>query len=204
MNNIVILNTTDCFLGFAIANLLSEIAPDNKDITFDYTNDLNEAGNATIIFTEMVAGEFSLCHNLINRKHDETKVFIFYSQEEQLIKKTLPNCISDATFIHKQDSIESIKNTLKKRLTFRNIEYIFEPISYKLRRCFNCNFKVATHTQLKILRSTAIGLNTTDISKVLSLNYSTVLSHKTNIMDKFNLSNRHELQTFARLLIARG
>lgn len=183
-----------------MVNLLDEVKSEISNLSFRFYYDLKKIDNANIIFTEMVAGEFFLCHDILNKKHNETTVFIFHTQKDNFSKSSLPNCINNAIFIHKQDSIINMRNKILKNIKLSNIADIFESTSFKLQRCLNCQFKTVTSFQLKVLYATSMGLDTTGISEELDMNYKTVFSHKRNIMSKFNITNKHELHKFAILL----
>lgn len=87
ISNIVVLNLKNNYINLAIISLLNEIAADFENINFHFHYNLNKVDNADIIFTEMVAGEFFLCHEALNKKINKTTTFIFHSQKKQHFKK---------------------------------------------------------------------------------------------------------------------
>ena len=155
--------------------LIEDLIIEHENITYDFNYNIKNISTADIIFTEMVVGEFSLCHDTLNNRSDAARIFIIHSQKGPVVKNPLPNCIKGSVFIYEKDLPGNIKKTMAKALD------------------------VSTAIQLKILYATSIGLNTSDIAKKLSMNYKTVFSHKRNVMTKFNLANKQELQKFANL-----
>lgn len=200
ISNIVVLNLKNNYINLAIISLLNEIAADFENINFHFHYNLNKVDNADIIFTEMVAGEFFLCHEALNKKINKTTIFIFHSQKNNISKSALPNCINSSIFLDNQDDVISIKNKILKNIRLSKDKNMSEPKIDKIHKCLNCKFKTATSFQLKILYATSMGFDTTDISEELGINYKTIFSHKKNIMNKFHITNKHEFNEFANLL----
>lgn len=196
----ILLNIKNFYFRLAIIQLIEDLPTENKNIVYDFNYNTKSISTADIIFTEMVAGEFSLCHDTLNNRGDAARIFIFHSQSGRITKNPLPNCIKGSVFIYEKDSLTNIKKTIEKALGFNNIKITYDPVPCRLRRCLNCSCKSVTAAQLKILYATSIGLNTSDIAKELNMNYKTVFSHKRNVMIKFSLTNKQELQKFACLL----
>ncbi|HAT1621997.1 TPA: hypothetical protein I8Y04_003723 [Raoultella planticola] len=195
----ILLNIKNIYFRLAIIKLLDDLIIENENITYDFNYNIKNISAADIIFTEMVVGEFSLCHDTLNNRSDAARIFIIHSQKGPVIKSPLPNCIKGSVFIYEKDLPGNIKRTIAKALDHSSIKATDESASCSLRRCLDCQCNSVTAIQLKILYATSIGLNTADIAKKLSMNYKTVFSHKRNVMNKFNLANKYELQKFANL-----
>lgn len=195
----ILLNIKNIYFRLAMIKLIEDIMAENENITYDFTYNIKNISAADIIITEMVAGEFSLCHDTLNNRGDAARIFIIHPQKGPIIKNPLPNCIKGSVFIYEKDLLINIKKIIAKALDVNSIKTTDESASCSLRRCLDCQCKSVTAIQLKILYATSIGLNTSDTAKKLSMNYKTVFSHKRNVMNKFNLANKQELQKFANL-----
>ncbi|HAT1575863.1 TPA: helix-turn-helix transcriptional regulator [Raoultella ornithinolytica] len=195
----ILLNIKNIYFRFAMMKLIEDLIVEHENITYDFNYNIKNISTADIIFTEMVVGEFSLCHDTLNNRSDAARIFIIHSQKGPVIKNPLPNCIKGSVFIYEKDLPGNIKKTMARALDISSIKTTNESASCSLRRCLDCQCNSVTAIQLKILYATSIGLNTSDIAKKLSMNYKTVFSHKRNVMTKFNLANKQELQKFANL-----
>ncbi len=164
-------------------------------VSFDFTAE--NIHNADFIFMTVCAGEYFLCFkDLINRKKS-VKTFIFVNSETLPAKRTLPDCFKDARFFPQKADPSVVYDTLLKTLRGdASAREGSKGSSKNTYSCINCNYRALSFTQEKI----AYGLNTclgmSDIADRIGITYKTAVSHKKNIMDKFNLNNKLELYEF--------
>jgi DNA-binding CsgD family transcriptional regulator len=164
-------------------------------VTFNFSAE--NIHKADFIFMTVCAGEYFLCFkDLINRKKS-VKTFIFVGSETLPEKRSLPDCIKNACFFSQKASPDDVYQALVKALrgdtTGRENCKSASKNSYS---CIKCNYRALSLTQEKV----AYGLNTCldmkDIAEQIGTTYKTAVSHKKNIMNKFNLNNKLELYDF--------
>jgi hypothetical protein len=70
--------------------LIEDLIIEHENITYDFNYNIKNISTADIIFTEMVVGEFSLCHDTLNNRSDAARIFIIHSQKGPCGKKSTP------------------------------------------------------------------------------------------------------------------
>lgn len=164
-------------------------------VSFDFTAE--NINKADFIFMTVCAGEYFLCFkDLINRKKS-VKTFIFVGSEILPAKQNLPDCIKDARFFPQKTSYAVVYESLLKVLRSDSVTREgSKDASKNTYSCINCNYRALSYTQEKIAYglNTCLGMN--DIADRIGITYKTAVSHKKNIMDKFNLNNKLELYEF--------
>lgn len=200
----ILIHTHNSYLKIGLRHLIKDIFANMEGnyLCFHEQYSPQAAASADFIFTEMVVGEYFLCHDILNNQSNQATTFIFHPQKKEIPAGILPNCINSAVFLYSKDIIPRITKKIFQHLgriplTTGNDEFLLN----KLRRCINCQCKSITPVQLKIIHATNAGLDNLDIAKALEMNYKTVFSHKQNIMIKFRISNKQEFNKFAHAFI---
>ncbi|STT99935.1 2-component transcriptional regulator [Klebsiella quasipneumoniae] len=91
MTNFLI-NIKNHYLRVAIAELVDEAMKTYGGSEYQFSQQWNADGmaQANVIFTEMVAGEWYLCHDLFQHAPEQYTLFIFQDNEQATAKRVYP------------------------------------------------------------------------------------------------------------------
>lgn len=89
-------NIKNHYLRVAIAELVNETMQACERSHYQFSQQWKPASiaQADVIFTEMVAGEWYLCHELLQHATENYQLFIFLNDEEVTVIDHLPNYLS--------------------------------------------------------------------------------------------------------------
>ncbi|MEX0546788.1 regulatory LuxR family protein [Raoultella ornithinolytica] len=199
----VLIDIGNTFTRYAIIQICEEIIYETPEVSYNFYYNREHVNISNIVFTEMSPGEYYLCHELASEAYISDKIFILHQETNRVIRSRLPNCIHNSIFVPDNITVSNFKKMISTAIE-KIISQDITPDSEKTKwTCLNCQFKSLTPIQSQILYASFIGLNTTEIANQFSLKYKTVFSHKNNIMAKFDISNKIELQSFARIIYKR-
>lgn len=153
--------------------------------------------NADFIFMTVCAGEYFLCFKDLLKKKKSAGTFIFVGSETLPEKSSLPACIKNAHIFSQKVSPDTLYENIVKAI--RNHCARKESIraaTLDNYTCINCNYRTLSFTQEKIAYGLSNCLSISDIAGRIGITYKTAVSHKKNIMSKFNLNNKLELYEF--------
>ena len=99
MTNFLI-NIKNHYLRVAIAELVDEAMKTYGGSEYQFSQQWNADGmaQANVIFTEMVAGEWYLCHDLFQHAPEQYTLFIFQDNEQATAEEGLPNCAAGGVY----------------------------------------------------------------------------------------------------------
>ncbi|PJX44999.1 MULTISPECIES: helix-turn-helix transcriptional regulator [unclassified Klebsiella] len=197
-------NIKNHYFRMAIAELIHEIMNTSNQTTYTLSQQWNVQGiaSANIIFTEMTAGEWYLCHDIFKETNECFKLFILQSSEQHLTTSELPNCLQSAVFIDKQTTASTLKKEITKAVMSCATPSV--PHSFnRLRRCINCSCRSVSEAQLRVIYAFSIGLSPHEIAAALNISHKTIYSHKQHIMHKFKLQSQQQFNSFIQILTRR-
>lgn len=164
--------------------------------------DLESIAQSQVFFTEMVAGEWYLCHDLFQHAPEQYTLFIFQDNEQATVEEGLPNCLRQAVFIPPHAPVQRLKDEIVSAIQ-RPLSPQHDPAFNRLRRCINCACKSVSDAQTKVIYAFSIGLSPHEVAAALKISHKTIHSHKKNIMNKFNLHSRQQFNNLVKLLARR-
>lgn len=178
-----------------INQALKECNIHSSFVTFDFNSE--NIQQADFIFMTACAGEYYLCFkDLINRKKS-VKSFIFVSSDIIPPKTSLPECLKEARFFLQKARPALVYEAILKAIrSFTTSQDVAKPAAKNSWPCLNCNHKALSFTQEKVAHGLNLCLGISDIADRMGITYKTAVSHKKNIMSKFNLNNKVELYEF--------
>lgn len=178
-----------------IRDAIKECNVSSPSISYDFNVD--NIHRADFIFMTLCAGEYYLCfRDLINKKKT-VKIFIFVTSDNIPARHSLPECIKDAQFFARKESLDVVYDAVIKAIHS-------DPVANERTKgagkcayaCINCHYKTLSFTQEKIAWGLNACMGMTDIADRIGINYKTAISHKKNIMNKFDLNSKLELYEF--------
>lgn len=201
------INIKNNYLRVAISELIHEAMSTSPESRYRFFPQWNEISitDATVIFMEMKAGEWYLCHDIFQHVPEHCKLFIFQQDtknKKNLELKELPNCIKDAVFMDVHSSVYTLKNEISKATRPHLNKKVANKFN-RLRSCINCPRKLVSNAQMKVFYAFSIGLTPHEIAAELKISHKTVYSHRKNIMSKFKLDNRQQFNSLAQILTKR-
>ena len=153
---------------------------------------------ADIVVISLAPGEHLMCFpELQNRT---TGIIIGLTDEVIDSPSDLPFCIARIIFIHRQDSLSTVK---EKVLTAWR-ESRKKQIQPGKTLCFHCPHKVLTRQQRRIMSFICQGITTSEIARNMSISEKTLYVHKYIIRKKFNLRTNHALFCFLQKLAGKN
>lgn len=203
MTNFLI-NIKNHYLRVAIAELVDEAMKTYGGSAYQFSEqwDLESIAQSQVFFTEMVAGEWYLCHDLFQHAPEQYTLFIFQDNEQATVEEGLPNCLRQAVFIPPHAPVQRLKDEIVSA-TQRPLSPQHDPAFNRLRRCINCACKSVSDAQTKVIYAFSIGLSPHEVAAALKISHKTIHSHKKNIMNKFNLHSRQQFNNLVKLLARR-
>ncbi|HHU4071291.1 LuxR family transcriptional regulator KbvR [Klebsiella quasipneumoniae] len=203
MTNFLI-NIKNHYLRVAIAELVDEAMKTYGGSAYQFSEqwDLESIAQSQVFFTEMVAGEWYLCHDLFQHAPEQYTLFIFQDNEQATVEEGLPNCLRQAVFIPPHASVQRLKDEIVSAIQ-RPLSPQHDPAFNRLRRCINCACKSVSDAQTKVIYAFSIGLSPHEVAAALKISHKTIHSHKKNIMSKFNLHSRQQFNNLVKLLARR-
>lgn len=203
MTNFLI-NIKNHYLRVAIAKLVDEAMKTYGGSAYQFSEqwDLESIAQSQVFFTEMVAGEWYLCHDLFQHAPEQYTLFIFQDNEQATVEEGLPNCLRQAVFIPPHAPVQRLKDEIVSAIQ-RPLSPQHDPAFNRLRRCINCACKSVSDAQTKVIYAFSIGLSPHEVAAALKISHKTIHSHKKNIMNKFNLHSRQQFNNLEKLLARR-
>ncbi|MDI3215588.1 LuxR family transcriptional regulator KbvR [Klebsiella quasipneumoniae] len=203
MTNFLI-NIKNHYLRVAIAELVDEAMKTYGGSAYQFSEqwDLESIAQSQVFFTEMVAGEWYLCHDLFQHAPEQYTLFIFQDNEQATVEEGLPNCLRQAVFIPPHAPVQRLKDEIVSAIQ-RPLSPQHDPAFNRLRRCINCACKSVSDAQTKVIYAFSIGLSPHEVATALKFSHKTIHSHKKNIMNKFNLHSRQQFNNLVKLLARR-
>ncbi|HCI7051600.1 TPA: helix-turn-helix transcriptional regulator [Klebsiella quasipneumoniae subsp. quasipneumoniae] len=203
MTNFLI-NIKNHYLLVAIAELVDEAMKTYGGSAYQFSEqwDLESIAQSQVFFTEMVAGEWYLCHDLFQHAPEQYTLFIFQDNEQATVEEGLPNCLRQAVFIPPHAPVQRLKDEIVSAIQ-RPLSPQHDPAFNRLRRCINCACKSVSDAQTKVIYAFSIGLSPHEVAAALKISHKTIHSHKKNIMNKFNLHSRQQFNNLVKLLARR-
>ena len=203
MTNFLI-NIKNHYLRVAIAELVDEAMKTYGGSAYQFSEqwDLESIAQSQVFFTEMVAGEWYLCHDLFQHAPEQYTLFIFQDNEQATVEEGLPNCLRQAVFIPPHAPVQRLKDEIVSAIQ-RPLSPQYDPAFNRLRRCINCACKSVSDAQTKVIYAFSIGLSPHEVATALKISHKTIHSHKKNIMNKFNLHSRQQFNNLVKLLARR-
>lgn len=203
MTNFLI-NIKNHYLRVAIAELVDEAMKTYGVSAYQFSEqwDLESIAQSQVFFTEMVAGEWYLCHDLFQHAPEQYTLFIFQDNEQATVEEGLPNCLRQAVFIPPHAPVQRLKDEIVSAIQ-RPLSPQHDPAFNRLRRCINCACKSVSDAQTKVIYAFSIGLSPHEVAAALKISHKTIHSHKKNIMNKFNLHSRQQFNNLVKLLARR-
>ncbi|HHS9998238.1 TPA: LuxR family transcriptional regulator KbvR [Klebsiella quasipneumoniae subsp. quasipneumoniae] len=203
MTNFLI-NIKNHYLRVAIAELVDEAMKTYGGSAYQFSEqwDLESIAQSQVFFTEMVAGEWYLCHDLFQHAPEQYTLFIFQDNEQATVEEGLPNCLRQAVFIPPHAPVQRLKDEIVSAIQ-RPLSPQHDPAFNRLRRCINCACKSISDAQTKVIYAFSIGLSPHEVAAALKISHKTIHSHKKNIMNKFNLHSRQQFNDLVKLLARR-
>ncbi|UPS74864.1 LuxR family transcriptional regulator KbvR [Klebsiella quasipneumoniae] len=203
MTNFLI-NIKNHYLRVAIAELVDEAMKTYGGSAYQFSEqwDLESIAQSQVFFTEMVAGEWYLCHDLFQHAPEQYTLFIFQDNEQATVEEGLPNCLRQAVFIPPHAPVQRLKDEIVSAIQ-RPLSPQHDPAFNRLRRCINCACKSVSDAQTKDIYAFSIGLSPHEVAAALKISHKTIHSHKKNIMNKFNLHSRQQFNNLVKLLARR-
>ncbi|HDG7916550.1 TPA: helix-turn-helix transcriptional regulator [Klebsiella quasipneumoniae] len=203
MTNFLI-NIKNHYLRVAIAELVDEAMKTYGGSAYQFSEqwDLESIAQSQVFFTEMVAGEWYLCHDLFQHAPEQYTLFIFQDNEQATVEEGLPNCLRQAVFIPPHAPVQRLKYEIVSAIQ-RPLSPQHDPAFNRLRRCINCACKSVSDAQTKVIYAFSIGLSPHEVAAALKISHKTIHSHKKNIMNKFNLHSRQQFNNLVKLLARR-
>ncbi|PXK04873.1 helix-turn-helix transcriptional regulator [Klebsiella variicola] len=197
-------NIKNHYLRVAIAELVNETMQACERSHYQFSQQWKPASiaQADVIFTEMVAGEWYLCHELLQHATENYQLFTFLNDEEVTVIDHLPNCFKHAVFIHPHTAVHLLKEVIGHAIQRPLTEQHGSPFN-RLRRCINCPCKSLSDAQTKVIYAFSIGLSPHEVATVLKISHKTIHSHKKNIMNKFHLKSRQQFNNLVQILARR-
>lgn len=129
-----------------------------------------------------------------------SEAYVFIDKRHITHQKELPHCISPERMLDKKMSLtelrSSIHEILLKAIQSNHQKDAIDKYSY----C-PC-FKPLTRAQLRIANYIYSGLGYNSIANRLGVSYKTVLSHKAQIMKKYNVRNKFEFNLRLKSIIS--
>lgn len=203
MTNFLI-NIKNHYLRVAIAELVDEAMKTYGGSAYQFSEqwDLESIAQSQVFFTEMVAGEWYLCHDLFQHAPEQYTLFIFQDNEQATVEEGLPNCLRQAVFIPPHAPVQRLKDEIVSAIQ-RPLSPQHDLAFNRLRRCINCACKSVSDAQTKVIYAFSIGLSPHEVAAALKISHKTIHSHKKNIMNKFNLHSRQQFNSLVKLLARR-
>ncbi|HCC2627452.1 TPA: helix-turn-helix transcriptional regulator [Klebsiella quasipneumoniae] len=197
-------NIKNHYLRVAIAELVDEAMKTYGGSAYQFSEqwDLESIAQSQVFFTEMVAGEWYLCHDLFQHAPEQYTLFIFQDNEQATVEEGLPNCLRQAVFIPPHAPVQRLKDEIVSAIQ-RPLSPQHDPAFNRLRRCINCACKSVSDAQTKVIYAFSIGLSPHEVAAALKISHKTIHSHKKNIMNKFNLHSRQQFNNLVKLLARR-
>ncbi|MEY7845342.1 LuxR family transcriptional regulator KbvR [Klebsiella africana] len=197
-------NIKNHYLRVAIAELIDEAmkAAGRQDYQFSQQWDAGSMAQADVVFTEMVAGEWYLCHDLFQHAPEQYSLFIFPDNDHTTVEEGLPNCLRHAVFMPPHACVQRLKDEIAHAIERPLLSRQDQPFN-RLRRCINCACKSVSDAQTKVIYAFSIGLSPHEVAAALKISHKTIHSHKKNIMSKFKLNSRQQFNNLVQLLARR-
>jgi hypothetical protein len=198
MNFLINIDNNPLF-STGIVGLIKQAIEECNISSYFVTSDFSTENiqNADFIFMTACSGEYYLCFkDLINRKKS-VKSFIFVSSGIIPPKTSLPECIKEARFFLQKARPALVYDAILKAVRgYVASQELAKLDSKNTWSCLNCNHRALSFTQEKVAHGLNICLGMSDIADRMGITYKTAVSHKKNIMSKFNLNNKLELYEF--------
>lgn len=178
-----------------IRDAINECNVSSPSISYDFN--VENIHKADFIFMTVCAGEYYLCfRDLINRKKS-VKTFIFVASDNIPARHSLPDCIKDAQFFTCKESSAVVYDAIIAAIDgYPAAKERARSAGKCAYSCINCNYKALSFTQEKIAYGLNACMGMSDIAERIGITYKTAISHKKNIMNKFDLNSKLELYEF--------
>lgn len=193
----ILIYDTDEFYQFGLVKYINELFNgEKKEIIFaDEYPQKNDYSDSDIIILSIHQGEQYTC--VPDLCFSIKKKLLVITEKVVNADESLPWCFSEALFINRRDSLESVGKTIKMlKETFTR-----EKTNTGLwRNCFNCKKRSLSAQQSLVMTLLCNNINIIDISKIMGVGVKTIYSHKDKVMKTFNLHSECELLKFLFIL----
>lgn len=174
-------------VGQALSGYFSQ-----RDVTVSFIYDPQQATDADIVFQPVAHGELThYCHTSTAEGNSEQLRFFILDKNDR-DRNALPDCVSVAGRIYRNESAKSLLAKVERVL------YLREHAPDLFQRCSGCKNRRLTEQETRVMGYMGRGFSPSQISRILNIAPKTVSSHKCTVMRKLHLTRNNELYHWLR------
>lgn len=178
------------FVDFFVRNFKQQI---HFEVGLNHLN----VGAADIIVLSLCKGETLICFPELQARQ---KGIVIGLVDDEHYCSALPLCFQDIIFISRRASLDWISQVLFIAW-YRTQSSGYLP---EKRSCAECQHKIFSPQQKRIMANFYQGLSVVQIARVLKMSNKTVFTHKYLLMQKFNLRSDFELMALIHRMVERN
>ncbi|WP_167455948.1 helix-turn-helix transcriptional regulator [Buttiauxella izardii] len=184
------IDDSDALYRNGMEKFLEELFLDeqNESVQFKTLTQVN-ATQADVIVKSFVPGAEYICHPMLKFRSKPGLIIGIFDGDKNPYHENLPLCVKDAIFIHRSESLETIRNNIIQAWK----SMMHNPRALQSKKCLNCKYVTLTVQQIIIAKHLLRGNDIAEIAVHLNISVKTVSAHKRLMMAKFNLSTDCEL-----------
>ncbi|MEH0885552.1 LuxR C-terminal-related transcriptional regulator [Enterobacter sp. UNJFSC 003] len=198
MLNIVI-HEADLFFQAGLHRFFGDFFSHNfkQQVTFFIELSHDNVSRADIIVLSLCQGETLICFPELRARQKGIVIGLVDNANHH---SALPACFQDMIFITRNASVDRMYEALFIAWSRT------QQAGYRWNKtnCFECQHKMLSPQQIRIMVNFYRGLSVTDVADELQISDKTVFTHKYMMMQKFNLRSDYELMTLLKRLVEKN
>ncbi|HDC4833482.1 TPA: response regulator transcription factor [Enterobacter cloacae] len=195
----ILIQETDQFFHHGLQCFFVEFFLRNfkQQIHFEAELSRDNISAADIIVLSFCMGEALVCFPELQARQ---KGIVIGLVEDEYHFSALPSCFNDIIFISRRASLDRISQVLF--IAWYRAELAGN--SWKQKSCAECQHKILSPQQKRIMANFYRGLSVVQIAHALKISDKTVFTQKYVMMQKFNLRTDFELIALIRRMVQRN
>lgn len=192
----ILIKDDDAFYRKGLMFFLTDIFHQERQRRVNFMTELTAENvmKSDIVIFSFCKGESGTCFPELHSRKQGIVIGLVDKLPET--DSLLPSCYQDVFFVSRQSSLDMLEN----KIIHAWRRYKKSPIPVLASNCYNCQHKILSPQQMRIMANIYKGKSVADIASELMISDKTVFSHKYLTMQKFNLHSDYELLVFLNRL----
>jgi len=195
----ILIKETDLFFRAGLQYFLVDFFSRNfkHHLHFNYVFTADSVSMADIVVLSLCNGEMLTCFPEFKYRK---KGIVIGLVDDAFRFQAMSSCFQDIIFISRNASLDQVSETL----FIAWLKMQLPGYSWNKNTCLNCQHRVLSPQQVRIMVSFYRGLSVMQIADALRISDKTVFTHKYILMQKFDLRSDYELIALLNRLVAKN
>ncbi|WP_434659358.1 helix-turn-helix transcriptional regulator [Klebsiella sp. MISC125] len=194
----LIISDSNVFFCIGIHSVILDVIKTLKieNFTIDtIEHQVDDIKQYDIIISALSINDMTICNPMYLKRKKTSKIFFLLDKNKFFHNNSYPLCLNGSVYLEKNVTRDYVSKILTD--TINNIYLEKERCSFLTHlTCLACKSQKLTHKQQLLISGLASGLTIKEVCALMNIKYKTAMSHKSDIMKKFNIESKKQFIDF--------